>query len=191
MFGIGRSKAVKGIEKEIAGLEARKAQLARLHAQALADEVAAEKALEQFLDRGDISSGLDGAQSAAHAARQNSIDLAAAVARQERLIVGAAERLAQAHDLEARGKAASAREKAADAVEEGAVELQRAIDAVAAAFNRLCDAIPHNAVDIKGTTGAPTYWGWSGRLPEPLNAIEIARAILAEALYENRLKRLR
>jgi hypothetical protein len=183
MFG-SKSKQVKAVEREITGLEARRAQLAKLHVQALTDEAAAEANLAKFLDRGDLSGGLDGAQSAVHAARQNSIDLGAAVQRQERLIVGAAERLAQAHDLAAREKAASEREKAAEAVEAAAVELQGAINAVAQAADRLASAIPNGAVDIRGVAER-TYWGWAGRPPdEQLNAIEITRAILAEALYQ-------
>jgi hypothetical protein len=186
MLGIGtKSKSVKKIEQEIGSLEARKTQLQSLHAQALADEAAAEKNLERFLDKGDLSGGLDGAQSSLHAARQNALDLGAAVERQERLIIGAAERLQQAHDREQRERAARAREKAAGAVEAAAGELQRAVDAVAAAFDRLCGAIPHNAVAIKDTAGPPTYWGWAGRSPdEPLNSVEIARCVLAESLYE-------
>jgi hypothetical protein len=185
LFGTSKSKQVKAVEREIAGLESRKSELRKLHEQAIADAAAAEANLEKFLDKGDLSGGLDGAQTAVHFAKQNALDLAAAVARQERLIIGAAERLQQAHDREQREKAGAAREKAADDIEAAAGELQRAIDVVAAAFDRLCGAIPHNAVDIKGTAGAPTYWGWAGRSPDqPLNAVEIARCVLAESLYE-------
>jgi hypothetical protein len=183
MFGIGKSKQVKRVEKEIETLEARKAQLAKLYDQAVADETAAQSNLEKFLDRGDLSGGLDGAQSAVHAARQNSIDLAHAVERQKRLIVGAAERLAQAHDFAAREKAAVQRETSADAVEEEAAELRRAIESVAKAFDKLASAIPNGAIDIRGVPER-VYLNWAGRSDEPLNAIEIARAILAEDLYQ-------
>jgi hypothetical protein len=185
MFGIGtKSKSVKKIEQEIGSLEARKTQLAKLHAQAIADEAAAEKALERFLDKGDISAGLDGAQSSLHAARQNSIDLANAVARQERLVIGAQERLQQAYDREQRERAASAREKAADDVEAAAVELQRSIELVAVACDRLAAAIPNGAIDIR-VVPERVYWNWAGRSPdEPLNPIEIVRAVFAESLYQ-------
>jgi hypothetical protein len=184
MFGIRKSKLVRAVETEISGLEARKAQLAQLHERAIADAVAAEANLAKFLDQGDLSGGLDGAQTACHVAKQNAIDLAAAVERQERLVIGAQERLAQARDQEAREKAAAGREKAADAVEEAAGELQHAIAAVAAAFDRLCDAIPANGVDIRGVPER-IFLNWAGRSPdEPLNAVEITRAILAEALYQ-------
>jgi hypothetical protein len=184
MFGIGKSKSVKKVESEISALEARKAQLAKLHAQAVADEAAAQSNLEKFLDRGDLSAGLDRAQSAVHIARQNSIDLAAAVERQERLVIGAQERLAQARDQEARENAAAGREKAADAVEEAAEEVHCAVEAVAVAFGQLVDAIPANGVDIRAVPER-VYWNWMGRSPdEPLNAIEVGRAIFAEALYQ-------
>jgi len=184
MFGIGKSRSVKAVEREIAGLESRRAQLQKLHAQAIADEAAAEKNLEKFLDKGDLSGGLDGAQSAAHFTKQNALDLAAAIQRQERLIVGAAERLQQAHDREQREQVASAREKDAANVEAAAGELQGAIEAVAQACDKLASAIPNGAVDIRAVPER-VYWNWAGRSPdEQLNAIEITRAILAEALYQ-------
>jgi 5-methylcytosine-specific restriction enzyme A len=185
MFGISKGKQVKKVQSEISALEARRAQLQKLHAQALADEATAQSNLEQFLDRGDLSEGLNGAQTAAHFAKQNSLDLAAAIQRQEGVIAAAQERLAQAYDREAREKAAAAREKAAEAVEEAAEELHCAVEAVAVAFDQLCDAIPHGALDIRGVAEARVYWGWQGRPPdERLNAVEIARAVTAEALYE-------
>jgi hypothetical protein len=175
MFGTGKS--VRAVEREIVGLEARKTQLAKLHAQAIEDEHQAEKDLEKFLDKGDIAAGLDGAQSSVHLARQNAIDLANAVARQERLVLGAQERLAQALDCELREKVAAEREKAAEAVESAAIELQRAIELLASACQRLMGAIPR---DIR-IESVPE---WGGRSHEqPLSVAEIARAVLAEGLY--------
>lgn len=180
----GKTKSLKTIEREIAGLESRKVQLLKLHAQAIADAAAAEKNMEKFLDSADLSGGLDGAQSAVHAARQNSIDLAAAVERQEHLIIGAQERLAQAHEVEQRERVATERERAADDVEAAAVELQRGIELVATAADRLAAAIPQGALDIREVSER-VYWGWQGRSPdEQLNASAIVRAIAAEGLYQ-------
>jgi hypothetical protein len=146
--------------------------------------LAAVAALETFLDRGNLAGGLDGAQTAVHVAKQNAIDLGRAVERQERLLVGAAERLQQAYDLQQREKTASAHEKAAANVEAAAAELQRAIEAVAQAADKLAAAIPPNGVEVKGVPER-VYWGWQGRSPdEQLNAIEIVRAVFAEGLYE-------
>jgi hypothetical protein len=180
MFGIGDStKSIEAIEREIADLEIRKAQLGKLQTQAVADEAAAEARLEKFLATGDLSDGLNGAQTAVHIAKQNVIDLGRAVERQTGLIAVAQERLAQACDLEAREKAAVGREQVADLVEAAADKLQDAIKAVAQAFDRLAAAVPEGLVDIK-------VWNtWmTGASQRPLSAIEIARAILAEALYQ-------
>jgi hypothetical protein len=130
-----------------------------------------------------LSDGLNGAQTTVHIAKQNVIDLSRAVERQAGLIAAAQERLAQAYDLEVRETAAADREEAADNVEAAAAELQRAIEAVAQACDRLAAAIPQGALDIRGIA-EPTIWGRAGYSPEqPLNAIEITRSILAEALY--------
>jgi hypothetical protein len=178
MFGGCKATSMSAVECEIAGLEARKAQLAKLHAQAIEHEAQAEKDLEKFLDKGDITAGLNGAQSSVHAARQNVIDLGRAVERQERLVAGAQERLVQARDSELREKAAAEREKAAEAIESAAIELQRAIELLASAGQRLMGAIPR---DIR-IESVPE---WGGRSHEqPLNTIEIVRAIVAEATYE-------
>jgi hypothetical protein len=183
MFGIGKSNAVKAVEREIAGLESRKAQLAKLHEQAVADEAAAQSNLERFLDRGDLSEGLNGAQVALHTARQNSIDLAAAVMRQDGMIAAAEERLAQARDQGARKRAAAEREKAAANVEAAAGELQRAVESVAQACDQLAAAIPNGAIDIRGVPER-IYLNWAGRsADEQLNPIELTRLILAEAMY--------
>jgi HK97 family phage prohead protease len=185
MFGMGiKSKSIKTVTREVAELEARKAHLETLHQQSLVDARLAEEALEKFLAEGDLSEGLNGAQVALHTARQNSIDLAAAVTRQDGMIAAAEERLAQARDQEARKRAASEREKAAANVEAAAADLQRAVETVAQAADRLASAIPNGAIEVKGLPER-IFWNWAGREPDlPLNPIELCRAIFAEGLYE-------
>lgn len=170
-----KKNAVEVLEGEVSKLASRRASLeAKLQAAVTAAE-AARAARRDFL--------IDGAENEQESARleaeaanaeriESSIrdalaDLAARLADGER-------RLAAAREAQLREGVAAETEKAAAAIEIAAAELDRHIEALSAAFEKLAAA-------IRFGDGLPRTVG--GGEPRRMTSFEAARLVLAEGLY--------
>jgi hypothetical protein len=174
MFGI-KVDAAKKIAKEVKALAERRIAIQQRLDAARAAHGAARQGRLDLLIAGEPSGAAASAASAAVAAAVSDVEAWAEVlAALDGRLQDARARQAQAEDSETREAAAAAREADAVRIGEAAVELDHAIQAIGAAFERLCVSTPDGCVPVRFSSHFDTA---------PMNVIELARAVLASGLY--------
>jgi HAMP domain-containing protein len=178
MFGRIAGKTVSKIETELADLERRCSARRTEYDAAVASSAKAQAERRSLLVEGEPDpKSRAKADTAIRTAEDDIAGLSDAIAELGRRIEDAQSRLADAKSQVAREHAARERLKAADKIEAAALEMDRAIDVLAGAFETIAEAVPYGAVSVR------THMGIVGESTDELSNYDIARQVLAEGMF--------